>query len=182
MAGFAYFGPTEKHSVPQGGFCISVFAIAKEDGRVLLVKPREHPRWAEEWAPNWRRYSPDALLHEYESWRFPSSYVREGESPDDTLSRVVQEQLVLRSYEVRSSRLLNFYEPSRSFPGSMHWDYCFVYEIGSDESPTLKPWFSALEYVDTRRLKPGDFGSAQGSLASDLKLIESAGFGDHERG
>ncbi|MDG6985740.1 MAG: NUDIX hydrolase [Nitrososphaerota archaeon] len=171
MAEFAYFGPTEKHSSPKGGFCISAFAVAKENDRVLLLKPRDHPRWAEEWAPNWRRYTPDTLLHEWESWRFPSSYVKEGESPEDTLSRIIREQLELRSYEVISSRLLNFYEPSRSFPGSMHWDYCFVYEVALKERASLKPWFSAVEYVATVGLKPGEFGSAQGSLASELKLI-----------
>ncbi len=171
MTEFAYFGPTEKHSMPKGGFCISAFAVAKENDRVLLLKPRDHPRWAEEWAPNWRRYSPETLLHEYGSWRFPSSYVKEGESPEETLARIIREQLELRSYEIMSSRLLSFYEPSRSFPGTMHWDYCFVYGVRLNERASSKPWCTAVEYVVTTGLKPGDFGSAQGSLASELKLV-----------
>lgn len=171
MPQFAYFGPTELHSVPKGGFCISVFAVAREGGRTLLVKPAEHPRWREEWAPNWRRYTPEMLKHEYESWRFPSSYVKEGEPPEGTLSRIMGDQLGVPSYEVASSRLLNFYEPSRSFPGSNHWDYCFVYEVKLNVAPSPKPWLSAAGYVDLAGLKPDDFGSAQGSLASELKLV-----------
>lgn len=75
------FGPSEKHSVIKGGFCISVFAVASKDESVLVVKPKEHPRWKEEWAPNWRLYDPEMLSGGYRSWRFPSSYIREGEAP-----------------------------------------------------------------------------------------------------
>jgi hypothetical protein len=76
---FALFGPSDKHYVVQGGFCISTFAIVKKDSLVLLLKPKEHPKWFEEWAPNWRLYDSELLLNEYSRWRFPSSYVGEGE-------------------------------------------------------------------------------------------------------
>ena len=72
---------------------MSVFEIIKRDSRVLLAKPKEHTRWKEEWAPNWRLYDSDSLANEYRSWRFPSSYIREGESPEDTLTRLMSDQL-----------------------------------------------------------------------------------------
>ncbi|MGI0090301.1 MAG: NUDIX domain-containing protein [Nitrososphaerales archaeon] len=161
---FALLGPSEKHCLIQGGFCMSAFAIIKKDSRVLLVKPRDHPRWKEEWAPNWRLYDTESLSNEFRSWRFPSSYVREGESPEDTLTRLVKEQLGISSLEVMTSRLLNFYGPSRMYPDKMHWDYCFVYDVKVNETPTLKPWYSALEYADLRTLDAKDFGSSQGGL------------------
>lgn len=167
---FALFGPSEKHAVVQGGFCISAFAIIRkeEDSRVLLVKPKEQERWRQEWAPNWRLYEPDFLSNEFNTWRFPSSYVREGESPDQTLKRIVEDQLGMKKYEVLSSKLLNFYEPSRRYPGKMHWDYCFVYQVKGNEEPTIKPWFSSIEFVDPKTLAGKDFGSAQGALLREL--------------
>lgn len=167
-AQFALLGPSEKHCLIKGGFCMSVFAIIKRDSRILLVKPKEHTRWKEEWAPNWRLYDSDSLANEYRSWRFPSSYIREGESPEDTLSRLMGDQLGVASFEVVSSRLLNFYEPSRRYPERMHWDYCFVYDLKVDEHPVLKPWYSSLEFMDLKTLEPTDFGSSQGGL---LKAI-----------
>ncbi len=153
----------------KGGFCISSFAIIrKDDSRVLLVKPKEHEKWMEEWAPNWRLYGPELLSNEYKNWRFPSSYVREGESPDKTLKRIVEDQLGIKSYQVLSSKLLNFYEPSRRYPGMMHWDYCFVYQVRANEDLTIKPWFSSVAYIDPKTLELKDFGSAQGSLLPEL--------------
>ena len=168
---FAIFGPSDKHSVIKGGFCISVFAIVKRDSKVLLVKPKENPRWKEEWSPNWRLYEPEHLANEFDSWRFPSSYVREGEAPEETLRRLLKEQLVIQQYSIVSNEFYNFYEPSRRYPDKMHWDYCFVYYVKLNETPTPKPWFSAVEFVDSKTLSLQDFGSAQGWLAKALKLI-----------
>lgn len=168
---FALFGPSEKHSVIKGGFCISVFAIAKKDSNVLLVKPKEHPKWPEEWAPNWRLYDQELLANEFKHWRFPSSYIKEGEAPEVTLDRLLKEQIGVQRYSLISNYLFNFYEQSRRYPDRMHWDYCFVYDVKLDETPTLKPWYSAVEYVDCKTLKIEDFGSAQGWLGKKLQLI-----------
>jgi ADP-ribose pyrophosphatase YjhB (NUDIX family) len=146
---------------------MSVFAIIRRDAKVLLVKPKDHPRWKEEWSPNWGLYD-SAISNEYKSWRFPSSYIREGESPDETLARLIKDQLEVASFDIVSSKLLNFYEPSRRYPDRMHWDYCFVYEIKLNSTPTLRPWYSSLEYVDLKSLDPKDFGSAQGGLLNSL--------------
>ncbi|MDG6904228.1 MAG: hypothetical protein JRN20_00420 [Nitrososphaerota archaeon] len=116
MPEFTLFGPSQKHSVINGGFCISVFAIAKKDSRILLVKPREHPKWLEEWAPNWRLYEPDLLGNEFKHWRFPSSYIKEGEAPAETLDRLLKEQVGIQHYSSISSSFFNFYEPSRRYP------------------------------------------------------------------
>jgi ADP-ribose pyrophosphatase YjhB (NUDIX family) len=170
---FGLFGPSDKHCMISGGFCMSVFAITKKEDdskKTLLVKPREHARWKEEWAPNWRLYSPELLSNEYSSWRFPSSYIREGESPEETLSRVIRDQLGLSNFKVLSSKLLNFYDTSRRYPDRMHWDYCFVYNVKIDETPALRPWYSSVDYVDLTTLDQKDFGSSQGGLLKELGL------------
>jgi ADP-ribose pyrophosphatase YjhB (NUDIX family) len=163
MNKFSFFGPSEKHFVPSGGFCISAFAIARKKEDVLVLRPAKHEKW-EEWAPNWRIYSPEALEREFRSWRFPSSYVKFGEHPDDTLRRIMEEQLRITRFKVKSQRLVNYYSPSKRYPGEMHWDYCFLYNVIFDDSPKPKPWFEEIRYVSINELKEEDFGSAQGAL------------------
>ncbi len=168
MPDFALFGPSEKHFVPMGGFCISVFAVLQSGSELLLGKPRQHGRWQDEWAPNWRLYDSGQLEAELRRWRFPSSYVEEGESPEHALGRVMNEQLGVREYTLQSSRLLNFYEPSRRYPGRYHWDYCFVFRVMANFSPHDLPWFSELRYIAPSSLDATDFGSAQGAILMAL--------------
>ena len=169
---FAFFGPTEHHFEMRGGFCMSVFAIVREGGKVLLGKPQHHLRWASEWAPNWRIYDPISLAEEYRRWRFPSSYIAEGEAPEETLRRVMEDQLGAKHYEVTTSTMKNYFGPSRRFAGEMHWDYCFLFQVKVPRVPDLPPWFSALEFRDPTLLKEIEFGSAQGALLNDIAAPE----------
>jgi ADP-ribose pyrophosphatase YjhB (NUDIX family) len=163
---FAFFGPTENHFVPKGGFCISVFAVLRQGASVLLVKPREHERW-KEWAPNWRIYGPARLAADMEKWRFPSAYVKEGEPPEETLKRVAGGQLGLGNFSYGSPTFLNFYEPSRRYPGEMHWDYCFVFEVKTEETVGEQPWFAEVAFMDAGSAPA--LGSAQGEILDSLR-------------
>jgi ADP-ribose pyrophosphatase YjhB (NUDIX family) len=168
MTEFGFFGPTERHFIPHGGFCISVFGILRSmDGGLLVVRPKKHPKW-EEWAPNWRIYDEASMEMEFKKWRFPSTYVKMGEHPQDAIARVMKDQLEFDDYSVEYSELLNYYYPSRRYPGNMHWDYCFIYYVKSNVTPKPKPWFSEIRYVSFQVLKEGDFGSAQGALLEVL--------------
>jgi ADP-ribose pyrophosphatase YjhB (NUDIX family) len=169
--GFALFGPSKDHFMVEGGFCMSVFAVIESDRHVLLVKPREHPRWRGEWAPNWRLYDSEMLAAEFDRWRFPSSYIREGEHPNETLRRIMEDQLDRKDYSIVSSNLHSFWSPSRRYPGRMHWDYCFVYRVTSPALPRVHPWLSAARFVDTHSLNADSFGSAQGGLAAALQML-----------
>ncbi|MDG6940349.1 MAG: NUDIX hydrolase [Nitrososphaerota archaeon] len=168
MTKFGFIGPTARHDVPGGGFCISVFAVIRKGESVLLVRPKAHEKWQEEWAPNWRVYEPEMLEREMRAWRLPSAYVKEGEAPEGALSRVMREQLGISRYKVAASSLENFYDPSRRFPGQMHWDYCFVFEVSTEEDVKKQPWLDAAEYVAARG---AEFGSAQEDLAKRVGLL-----------
>ena len=169
---FAYYGPTSKHFRPEGGFCISVFALIHDAKRhVLLVRPRDVRKWTKEWSPNIRLMNADRLMKFKKSWVFPGSYIREGESPDNTLRRMMRDQLGVSSYHVQSQKLYNFYDPSYMYPGKMHWDYCFVYNVRFSKKRIKRPWISTAEYVDVGSLTSTDFSSAQGDLAEALGLL-----------
>ncbi|MEM0117768.1 MAG: hypothetical protein QXV32_04920 [Conexivisphaerales archaeon] len=161
---YALFGPSPKHFVPKGGFCISVFAVIERERKVLLLRPKQHQRW-QEWAPNWRLYDEAGISVELSRWRFPSSYVAIGEHPDETLQRIMFSQLGIRNYSApEGMKLYSFYSPSRRYPGEYHWDYCFLYRVETDGEPVKSEWIDELGYFELERMKEEDFGSAQGGL------------------
>ncbi|MDA4114804.1 MAG: hypothetical protein OK474_12240 [Thaumarchaeota archaeon] len=79
------------------------------------------------------------------------------------------DQLRVEDYRVSSSSLQNFYEPSRRYPGKMHWDYCFVFNVSIKEEVKESPWLSSSRYLDTGEGKI-EYGSAQGGLLTRLRL------------
>lgn len=171
MEGFARLGPGPRYTLPAGGFCLSSFALLEKRGKILLVKPNRHEKWAQEWAPNFKIYAAEQMEKEMNYWRFPSTYIKQGEHPDSALKRIVEDQLGVKEYAAGKGKLYNFYDPSNLFPGKMHWDYCFVYKISTGEPITKKSWLSQVEYVKTKGMDPKEFGSAQGDLAKGLRLL-----------
>ncbi len=171
MAKFARYGPSPRYGLPEAGFCLSSFAIFRQGSEVLLGKPRDHPRWEAEWAPNFAAYDPKDREAEFRSWRLPASYLYEGEHPDQAFERVMEDQLGVEDYRAGPASIRAFYDPSDWFPGELHYDLCFVYEVEAEPPLKVPPWFRALEYVECSSLRRGDFGSAMGDLAVDLGLI-----------
>jgi len=171
MAKFVRYGPPDRYGMPEAGFCASTFAIIKSGRKVLLGIAKPHPRWAAEWQPNFSVYSREEREEEFRLWRFPASYLYEGEGPDDTLKRIGRDMLGAKRWAVTGSKTYGFYDPSDWYPGKMHYDLCFVYDVKLAKVPAVPPWFQELEFVDSRKFRAKDFGSAQGDLARELKLV-----------
>jgi ADP-ribose pyrophosphatase YjhB (NUDIX family) len=192
----ARYGPDAKYGygTPAAGFCISSFALvrpetgSKRSGhrpssslygkQILLCRPREHNAWLGHWSM-FRVYK-DLFPAEYEQqflrWLFPSTYLFEGEHPDDALKRVLVEQLTLKRFDVTyPGKLLVFSDPSDWYPGRKHWDFCFVYDVALKQNlPKVgPPWFSEMKFVDpvNEKLSHDSFGSEQGDLAEKLGLL-----------
>lgn len=170
MAKFARYGPSPKYGLPEAGFCLSSFAVIRRGDEVLLAQAKDHPRWWEEWAPNFGAYDPEERDREWRTWRFPAAYLYEGEHPDDTLRRVVEDQLEIEDYETGPGRVYSFYDPSDWFPGKLHYDLCFVYEVKATPPTSPPPWFAELRFVNPSSLLRGDFGSSMGDLAVVIDL------------
>ena len=151
---------------------MSAFALIQDKrGNTLLIKPRNARKWAEKWLPNVKLMNADRLKTFKNGWTFPASYIREGETPEVTLHRIVGEQLGVRSYHIARQKLYNFYDPSYMFPGKMHWDYCFVFKISIPSQSIKSQWVSTAKFVDVSKLAMSDFSSAQGELAQTLRLL-----------
>lgn len=172
MAKFVRYGPAPRYDLPEAGFCASAFAVLRQSGQVLLGQAVDHPRWVAEWAPNFGAYDPEERAAEWRTWRFPAAYLYEGEHPDDTLRRVAEDQLGLNEYEAGPGRVYSFYDPSDWFPGRLHYDLCFVYEVEASPPTSPPPWFAELRFAEPSALKRGDFGSAMGDLAVVLDLAK----------
>jgi len=173
MAKFVRYGPPDRYGMPEAGFCASSFAIIKSGRKVLLGVAKPHPRWEAEWQPNFSVYSRDERENEFRLWRFPASYLYEGEGPDDTLQRVMRDMLGMKRWSVIRQKDYGFHDPSDWYPGRMHYDLCFVSDVKIAKAPETPPWFAKLEFVDPSRMTSRDFGSAQGDLARALKLVKS---------
>ena len=151
--------------------CISVFAIAKRDGKVLMGIPREKRTWISKWIPNWGFYSKEDLDLEFERWRLPSAYLLEGEHPDEAIGRVTKEQLGVKSFAIASSRILSYTTPSDWYPGNNHWDLAFAYEVDLRGPIRKLPWWKELGFLGKSQLQGEDFGWND-DLMRDLKLVE----------
>lgn len=172
MRGYAYYSPLV--DAPPGGLCLSSFALLRRGDAFLAVKPKPHDAW-KDWAPNWDVYDAKTLENQFHLWRLPSSYLREGEAPEDTARRIVQEQLGAERAFVRSARTLSFHDPSGRFPGQKHWDLCFVFEVDAEPAPLARlPWLAESRWVKPQELHGEDFGSAIGDLARALGLARGS--------
>lgn len=171
MRGYACYSP--KTDAPPGGLCLSAFAIVRRGDAVLAGKPAPHAKW-KEWAPNFGVYDDATLVRQGALWRLPAAYLREGEGPEDTLGRVVREQLGAPRFEVRAREVRSFHDPSGSFPGQKLWDLCFVHEVAAEPAPLARqPWFSELRWARPDELRGDDFGSAIGDLAAAMGLARA---------
>lgn len=169
MAKFVRYGPAPRYFLPDAGFCASSFVIARQGRKFLAGIPEEHPKWGEEWAPNFLVYSKTDLADEYRSWRLPASYLFEGEHPDDTARRVLRDQLQLGSRALHDPQVYAFHDPSSWFPGKKHYDLCFVYEVRGLSPKARPPWWKRLEFVDRKTLHTEELGSAMSDLMKVLR-------------
>jgi hypothetical protein len=51
----------------------------------------------------------------------------------------------------------------------MHWDYCFVFEVSTEEEVREKPWLAEVKFVDPSSDRP-ELGSSHGDI---LKRVGS---------
>ena len=168
----ALYGPQNRYPPPpEGGMCISVFAVVVRGGKILLGIPAKHKHWTSEWVPGWLMYSKDELAEAFQQWRLPSSYLVAGEHPDGALRRVMLDQLQIGNFTLTAPKILSYYSASDWYPGKHHWDLVFVYSVRTDQRLGKPPWWRELAFVDRSRLAGKEFGW-NADLMKDLKLFD----------
>jgi hypothetical protein len=158
MPKLARFGPLDRYNPPPAaGMCISVFALLRDDGGLLVGVSETGGKWDSEWLPS-NRKDTDEPDQEPVLWRLPSAYLIEGEHPEDALKRVVQGQLGVRAFQHSNPRVLSYSEPSSWYPGNRHWDLAFAYEVTASQEPRKRPHWKELLFLDVKELRERNFG------------------------
>ncbi len=157
---FARYGPTDHYEdAPAAGMCLSVFAVVRRPGKkkgVLLGLPKRDDKWASEWISGWKSYSEKELAETLAQWRLPSSYLKEGEHPEEALRRIMEDQLGIGDYSIskkKGPRIFSYTSPSDWYPGNNHWDLAFVYEVRTKglKDGNLPKWWQELEFVKKKK-------------------------------
>jgi hypothetical protein len=155
----ARYGPLDRYNPPPAaGMCISVFALVRERGKLLVGVPARGGRWASEWLPSITKNTGKDLDREWAAWRLPSAYICEGEHPGDALERVMRAQLGVESFASSGPRLFSYSEPSDWYPGNKHWDLAFAYEVVTAQTPSKRPHWRQLAFLGVKELRKRDFG------------------------
>ncbi len=172
MQKHARYGPPDRYlPPPAAGMCISVFVVAKRGGKILVGIPETNDRWTTEWVSGWLMYSKEEREEQYRKKRLPSTYLWEGEHPDDALRRVMLNQLGIGKFAASSPKVFSYLAPSDWYPGNHHWDLVFVYWVRTTESPKRSPWWREVGFVETKKLREEEFGW-NGDLMRDLKILQ----------
>jgi hypothetical protein len=136
---------------------MSVFAEVKRSGKkgVLLGTPKSDDRWTNEWLSSWKSYTEKELSDAYKEWRLPSTYLREGEHPEQALRRIMEDQLQIGDYSLskKGPRIYSYTSASDWYPGNSHWDLAFVYDvrIRGKGLKDLPKWWNELEFVKKKK-------------------------------
>jgi len=177
---FARYGPTDHYEdAPAAGMCISVFAVVKRSGKkgILLGTPKPDEKWATEWISSWRSYTERELVEASSQWRLPSSYLREGEHPEEAVRRIMEGELGIGDYSLskKGPKIFSYNSPSDWYPGNTHWDLAIVYDVrvrgkGLKDVPR---WWQELEFVKKKK----DFLSKDYGWNDDF-MRDLLGFGE----
>jgi ADP-ribose pyrophosphatase YjhB (NUDIX family) len=150
--------------------CLSAFAVVKRGRRVLAGIPKRHRRWTSEWVSSWRTYPKKELAEVYAQTRLPATYLFEGESPDKALQRVMRDQLGIKRYAASTLKAMSYNSPSDWYPGNLHWDIAFAYDVRTSEPLRRLPWWSELGFLNGRQLRKRDLGW-NSDFMKDLGLL-----------
>jgi hypothetical protein len=150
--------------------CISVFAVVRKSGKVLVGVSKRSSRWATEWLSSISKYTGKDLEEEWSATRLPATYIFEGEHPDDALRRVMRDQLGVNKFSSSGPRVFSYTAPSDWYPGNKHWDLAFAYEVTTAQNPRDHPHWKELLFLGKGELRKRNFGWNK-DFIRDLGLI-----------
>jgi hypothetical protein len=159
--------------------CISVFGVVRRQSKkgVLLGQPKQDNRWASEWISSWKNYPEKELAEVYHQWRLPSTYLLEGEKPEDAIRRIMTDQLEIDDFSLskKGPKIFSYNSPSDWYPGNNHWDLALVYDVkikSKDQLANIPKWWQELYFVKKKKdFRDKDYGW-NNDFMRDLGLID----------
>ena len=119
-----------------------------------------------------QHYSSKELEEACAELRLPGAYLREGEHPDETLDRVMKDQLGVKKYGTSLPLVFSWYSPSDWYPGKRHWGLLFAYKVKAQAPSKIPSWWRDLSWVNPSALHACDFGWNR-ELMHELRLVRS---------
>ncbi len=138
--------------------CLSVFAIVKRNGSVLVGVPEWSKRWVEEWISSLAAYPENERREAERHTRLPSTYIFEGEHPEAALKRIMNDQLGVKKFSTSPPKVFSYNSPSDWYPGHDHWDLVFAYEVRISQEPRKRSLWRELTFAGKRDVRKRDFG------------------------
>ncbi len=115
-------------------------------------------------------YSKEEVDKIYKQTRLPSSYLIEGEHPEQALLRVMRDQLGIEEFSASAPLVMSYNSPSDWYPGKSHWDLVFLYAVKTSASPKRSPWWHELAFLSKREFRRKDLGWNE-DMMKDLGLV-----------
>ena len=140
--------PPRIDQIPDGGICLSAFVMLSPPGKpnhVLMGKLNPGAPWEHLGALDRERAEANS-----KGWMLPSSHLILFESPQETATRILTEQL-----SINDQKLTGPYVFSEVYGPKNHWDLEFVFTGERDDVPKNDAW-SELRFVDTNATKRED--------------------------
>ncbi len=157
-------------SIPEDGFCISVFLIITETGNarnVLLGRINPDGPWDHIGALDRDRISAHS-----DGWMIPSCHLMYGEAPGSCAGRIAKEQLDIEELELSGPAVHSEVYAPRRFPGrKAHWDLEFLYRGSVDRgfAGGVPENWKELRFIDLNAMVPGNMVRSHEDILARLK-------------
>lgn len=142
--------------LPPSGMCISAFLFVVQEGKILLGKYADDPRWA-----TLTGLDPDRVRAHGRGWTVPASHLKYGEEPRAAGRRIAREVLQLpESVRLSEPRVeSDLYVPARFPELGMHYDLwlLFTAELPADARVSCPGWYGELAFRDPRTLAASEY-------------------------
>jgi ADP-ribose pyrophosphatase YjhB (NUDIX family) len=138
-------GALRMSNIPSGGFCLSAFVIISKKqnpNEVLLGRINPDAPWDHIGA-----LDPPRVEAFKSGWMLPSCHFLFGESPQECVKRILNEQLNLTDQTLDGPLVF-----SEVYGPESHWDLEFLFQGERDEVKATIAW-KDLRFVDTTKLK-----------------------------
>lgn len=141
--------------LPRSGMCVSAFLLVEQDGKLLLGKYADDPRWEDLTGldeDRWRAHG--------KGWTLPASQLRFGEEPRAAGRRIAEEVLGLPGLALSEPRVeSDHYVPARFPELGMHYDLWLLFRATLPPDARLErpAWYRELAFHDPAALAPSDY-------------------------
>jgi len=153
--------------LPPGGMCLSAFVFVEREGRILLGRYADDPRWEELTGLDegrWRAHG--------KGWTLPATHLRFGEDPRAAGRRVLDDVLGLRDVALSEPRVMTDVGPPWRGPArGDHYDVMFLMDarLAPGRDVARPPWYTELAWHEPSALSGDACARGHGDVVAQWR-------------